>query len=184
MGLQMIPSTNARVLDAAASVFARHGFAQASVQSLADAAGYSKAGLLHHYSTKVILYGAVLTECRAQTERVRDQLADLPVGPVRDRRAIELLVDLALARPGLASLLLSTIAPSGENGPLELDDLGDNLLETLEPESANDLRRLRVTGAIVMLGVLAMDALRADRASAWRNEIIAASFDALGHRVA
>lgn len=168
------------IIDAAAVLFARHGFARTSVQAVADAADYSKAGLLHHFPTKIALHQAVLKECRAETERVRDRVAELPVGPERDRRSIELLVDLSLARPGIASLLLSTIVPMGDDEVSELDPIGDILFEAFDTEPMTDARHIRVIGALVALGVLAVEAHRCDRASPWRNEIIATSVDALG----
>jgi TetR/AcrR family transcriptional regulator len=50
-----------RVLDAALSVFARHGFGGARVDRIAEAAGMSKANLLYYFRTKEALYLAVLT---------------------------------------------------------------------------------------------------------------------------
>lgn len=177
------PATPA-VLDAAATLFARHGFTRTSVQAVADATGYSKAGLLHHFPTKLALHRAVLDECRSEIERVRNRVVDLTVGAERDRRAIELLVDLSLARPGLASLLLSTIVPMGDDDVSELDPLGDILFEAFDTASTTDARRIRVTGALVSLSVLSLEARRSDCTTAWRNEIIATSFDALGHSAA
>lgn len=168
-------------IDAAASLFARHGFARTSVQAVADAAGYSKAGLLHHFPTKLALHAAVVEACRTETARVRDRVAELPIGAERDRRTIELLVDLSLARPGLVSLLLSTIVPMGDDDTAPLDDLGDLLFEAFDDAPPTEARRIRVTGALVALGILALEARRCDNASPWRNEIIATSVDALGH---
>lgn len=167
-------------LEAAATLFARHGFDRTSVQAVADAAGYSKAGLLHHFPTKVALHTAVVDACRTETARVRDRVAALPVGADRDRRAIGMLVDLGLARPGLVSLLLSTIVPMGDEHTSSLDDLGDLLFEAFDDTPPPEARRIRVIGALVALGVLALEARRCDSASAWRNEIIATSVDALG----
>ncbi|MDF2897123.1 MAG: transcriptional regulator [Rhodococcus erythropolis] len=167
------------IIDAAATLFARHGFARTSVQAIADAADYSKAGLLHHFPTKIALHQAVLKECRAETQRVRDRVTELAVGPDRDRRSIELLVDLSLARPGIASLFLSTIVPMDDDIS-ELDPLGDVLFEAFDTEPATDARRIRVIGALVTLGVLAVEAHRCDRVTPWRNEIIETSIDALG----
>ncbi|PPF43363.1 TetR/AcrR family transcriptional regulator [Pseudoclavibacter sp. AY1F1] len=173
------PATSA-VIDAAAALFARYGFTRTSVQAVADATDYSKAGLLHHFPTKLALHKAVLEECRRETERVRDRVADLAVGEERDHRSIELLVDLSLARPGLASLLLSTIVPMGDDDVSDVEPLGDILFEAFDTEPMNDARRIRVTGALVALGVLALEARRSDCASPWRNEIIATSIDTLG----
>lgn len=174
------PTTTA-IVDAAAALFARHGFDRTAVQSVADATGYSKAGLLHHFPTKRALYEAVIAECTAETTRVRDRVAGSPADAARDRRAIELLVDLSLARPGLVSLLLSTIVPMGDDDVSDLDVLGDLLFEAFDDQPSTETRRIRVTGALVALGVLALEARRSDAASAWRNRIVDTSFDALGH---
>ncbi|WP_223694863.1 TetR/AcrR family transcriptional regulator [Leifsonia poae] len=173
--------TSTAIVDAAAALFARHGFDRTAVQSVADATGYSKAGLLHHFPTKRALYEAVIAECAAETARVRDRVVSLPVDAVRDRRAVELLVDLSLARPGLVSLLLSTIVPMGDDNVSDLDALGDLLYEAFDDQPPEESRRIRVTGALVALGVLALEARHMDVASAWRNQIIDTSFDALGH---
>jgi len=179
----MIPSASSALLDAAAGLFGRHGFDRTSVQAVADAAGYSKAGLLHHFPTKLALYQAVLQECRVESERVRDRVRSLPVGAERDRRAIELLVDLSLARPGLVSVLLSTVVPMGDDDTTELDALGDPLFEAFADAPPSGARQIRLTGALVTLGVLSLEARRSDNASEWRNEIVNTSFDTLGHSV-
>jgi TetR/AcrR family transcriptional regulator len=50
-----------RIMDAALSVFARHGFSGARVDRIAAAAGMSKTNLLYYFRTKEALYLAVLT---------------------------------------------------------------------------------------------------------------------------
>ncbi|MFF2267405.1 TetR/AcrR family transcriptional regulator [Cellulosimicrobium cellulans] len=186
----MIISVAPHIIDVAAGVFARHGYERTSVQAIADAAGYSKAGLLHHFPTKQALYEAVLKDCEAATDRVCRHARGLPVGPDRDRRAIELLVDLSLSRPGLVSLLLSSIVPMGDDDVSALTPLGDRLFEAFDSpptpsvrdsSPAPSVRYIRITGALVALGVLSLQARRTDTASETRNEIVQTSFDALGH---
>jgi AcrR family transcriptional regulator len=173
------------IVDRAAALFARHGFEQTSVQAVADAVGLSKAGLLHHYPSKDALRAAVLDQARALAQRSLDQVADMPLGPVRDRRAIEVLVDVALARPGLVALLLAPVTQFGDDrfgadpelaaGPA-LAAFGVDMATT-EPE-----RLVRVVGALAALAVLALAANHEDQVSAWRAHVIDTSFDALGHR--
>ncbi|WP_199725699.1 helix-turn-helix domain-containing protein [Nocardiopsis sp. Huas11] len=43
---------DAQIVDRAAGLFARHGFENTSVQQIADATGYSKAGVLRRFVTK------------------------------------------------------------------------------------------------------------------------------------
>jgi AcrR family transcriptional regulator len=192
---------DAEIVDRAAALFARHGFAQTSLQAVADAVGYSKAGLLHHFSSKEALHQAAQSLSRAQAQAVLDRVRRLPLGPERDRRAIEELVDVALTSPGLTALNLSHV-PSlgaalpdfrqGDDGGLVLEifgvDLGDR----------NPARLIRVVSALAALSVVALvadhiadcgadsvahhDPDHGATAAAWRNHIVAASFDALGHR--
>ncbi len=73
------------ILDRAAGLFARRGYAKTSVQDVADAVGLSKAGLLHHYPSKDALHEAVLAHAGALGRRVLDEVAHLPPGPVAPR---------------------------------------------------------------------------------------------------
>src|SRR3954464_9194357 len=91
------------ILDRAAALFARRGFAKTSIQDVADAVGLSKAGLLHHFPSKDALHEAVLANADALSARVLDQVGTLPLGALRDRRALEALLDVALAHPGLVA---------------------------------------------------------------------------------
>ena len=50
-----------RILDAALSVFAHHGFSGARLDEIAEAAGMSKPNLLYYFRSKDELYRAVLT---------------------------------------------------------------------------------------------------------------------------
>jgi len=102
-----------QILDRAAGLFARHGFAHTSLKDLADAVGLSKAGLLHHYPSKEALFDAAQEMGRAHSRRVLEQVLPLPSGPARDRRAVELLVDFALDRPGLIALASRAISALG-----------------------------------------------------------------------
>jgi AcrR family transcriptional regulator len=170
------------ILDTAASLFARYGFAQTSLQSIADEVGYSKAGLLHHYPSKVAIYDAVLEHSKAAMRRIQGKLAGQPGGPARDRDAIRMLVDLALVQPGLVALLLGTAVPlgAGESSP-ELSEIGLLLFRTFDEEVPAIERTIRVVGALGALGVLSLTALQADDASGWRDHIISTSYDTLGH---
>ncbi|RJQ72960.1 TetR/AcrR family transcriptional regulator [Pseudonocardiaceae bacterium YIM PH 21723] len=163
-----------RILDLAAALFALHGFERTSLQALADAVGLSKAGLLHHFPTKEALHAAALQCGRRQAQVVLDQVTDLPAGPRRDRRVLELLTDFALARPGIVSLLLRPITAPGEPG-LNDEDLR---IGELFAEDRPD-RHVRLIGALSAMGVLT---LVAGRVGATRDQIIDTCFDALGHR--
>ena len=169
------------ILDPAAALFARRGFAKTSVQDVADAVGLSKAGLLHHFPSKDALHAAVHAQACTLGRRVLDQLGDLPLGAVRDRRALEVLVDVALAHPGLVALMLAPVAdldaaePQPAVADLVLQAFGVRL-------TGDDERRVRVVGALAALAVLTLAARAEDRTTTWRRHIVATCFDALGHR--
>ena len=176
-------SDRTAIIDGAATVFARHGYDRTSVQAVADVTGYSKAGLLHHVSSKKDLYEAVLAECQAQMEHARDQVGDMPVGPARDRRTIEVFTELAFALPGHVALLLSTIAPTGDKVREEADAITPLLFEAFDGPGDVPLRRtVRVTGALVAVGALTLAARETGEPASWRDEIVETGYDALGHR--
>ncbi len=75
--------TRARVLDAAAPVFAEHGYAGASTRTLAAAAGVNIATLAYHFGGKEGLYAAVLDRIYEQLLAVDLSLDELPA----ERRA-------------------------------------------------------------------------------------------------
>jgi hypothetical protein len=68
----------------------------------------------------------------------------------------------------------------GDDDVSRLDPLADILFNAFDTAPVPDPRRIRVTGALVALSVLSLDARRCDSASLWRNDIIATSVDALG----
>ncbi|MGY1691965.1 TetR/AcrR family transcriptional regulator [Geodermatophilus sp. SYSU D01105] len=169
------------ILDRAAALFARRGFAKTSVQDIADAVGLSKAGLLHHFPTKDALHEAVLDQAATLGHRVLDQVGDLPPGPERDRYALEVLLDVALAHPGLVALMLAPATQLGAADPEHA--VTDLVLQAfgVDPETAETPRLVRVVGALAALAVLTLAAHSEDRITAWRQHIVATCFDALGH---
>jgi len=171
------------ILDRAAALFARRGFAKTSVQDVADAVGLSKAGLLHHYPSKDALHRAVLEQSAVLARRVLDAVSGLPVGPDRDRRALEVLVDVALAHPGMVSLLLAPLTTGEKEAAREVDAAGAAALQAfgVDPEAPVSERAIRVVGALSSLAVLSLAAHHEHETITWRPHIVATCFDALGH---
>jgi AcrR family transcriptional regulator len=172
------------ILDRAAALFARRGFAKTSVQDVADAVGLSKAGLLHHFPSKDALHEAVLAQADTLGTRVLDQVGDLPLGTARDRRALEVLVDVALAHPGLVALMLAPLMQGGEPASPELEAAATAAMQAfgVARDTTEPPRFVRVLGALAALAVLTLAAHAEDRTTAWRQHIVATCFDALGHR--
>ena len=172
------------IVDRAAALFARHGFAQTSVQSVADAVGLSKTGLLHHFPSKQALWDAVLAHAGALGEQAYDAVADLPPGRARDLRAVEVLVDIALSHPGLVALLLAPATRGSDDAGAPGTERGsDAALRAfgVDAATAEPQRFVRVVGALAALAVLSLAAHQAGQGAAWRSHVIATSFDALGH---
>ncbi|MCE4861269.1 TetR/AcrR family transcriptional regulator, partial [Campylobacter jejuni] len=88
--------------DRAAALFAKHGFAHTSLQQIADAVNYSKAGLLHHYPSKQAIYEAALKTGSDHMQSLLESVADIPVGIERDRAVVEASVDFTYDWPGLS----------------------------------------------------------------------------------
>jgi AcrR family transcriptional regulator len=179
------------IVDRAAALFARRGFEQTSVQAVADAVGLSKAGLLHHFPSKDALREAVLAQAQTLGRRVLEHVDGLPLGVARDRRAIEVIVDVALDHPGLVSLLLVPATQEGAADPADetAGDRADDVATAavlrafgVDAATADQERLVRVIGALSALAVLTLTAHTKDMTTLWRPLVVATCFDALGHR--
>ncbi|WP_432537831.1 TetR/AcrR family transcriptional regulator [Kineococcus arenarius] len=169
------------ILDTAAALFARHGFAETSVQRVADATGYSKTGLLHRFPTKDALQAAALAATLQRVRRVVDGVAASPPGPARDRAALEALTDLALARPGFTALALSSVS-RGEEQALPLTELADALFEAFAaPAPTGTERAVRLTSALGGLAIAALACRALQDTGAVRPLLVDAALGALGH---
>jgi len=180
--------TEDQILDRAAALLARRG-TRTSLQEIADSVGLSKAGLQYHFPTKDSLHSAVLAKAAGIGQLVLDVVADLPIGPERDLRAIEAWIDVALAHPGLVSLLLTPVsspvaAEPGDDGAEAVLASATAALAAfgVDPEAAPAERTVRVAAALAALGVLTLAAHQNDLTVAWRPHMVVACFDALGHR--
>jgi AcrR family transcriptional regulator len=184
------------ILDRAAGLFARHGFDHTSLKDLADAVELSKPGLLHHFPSKEALFDAAMAMGRRQGQEVLERATRVPAGPERDRRAVELLVDFALERPGLIALASRGISTLGDGDDTGVDLGGDPedsrfsgieqpVLAALgvDPTSAGDEpeRLVRVVGMLAALAVLSLSANHVNEKAGWRPHIITTCLDALGH---
>jgi AcrR family transcriptional regulator len=180
MARQFRQQVDQGIVDSAAALFAQHGFAQTSLQSLADAVGLSKAGLLHHFPSKEALFAAAIEEVRSHGRRVVEQVADLAPGPERDRLVIEEMADIALSRPGLVALLLRPLTTLDPDVTADADVFAYEAFG-VDPDSTAPDRLIRVTGALGALAVLCLAAHQIGDRSRWRAHIITTCFDALGH---
>jgi AcrR family transcriptional regulator len=170
------------ILEAAAILFARHGFKETSVQRIADAVGYSKTGLLHRYPSKETLQQAVVDRALQAAREISDEVAAVPPGAERDRAGIIRIARLALENPGMVALILSglTTDRDAEIGQA-LHEIGRAVFEIFAVGPESDPRRLiRVIGALGGLAVAAISVRDKVPAEAL-SELADVGFDALGH---
>ncbi len=81
-----------RILEAAMTVFRRHGFRRSSIEETAEAAGLTRQALYHHFKSKEALFRAVI-------ERVHDgALADGAAAAERAEAAGKTLADIVIAQ--------------------------------------------------------------------------------------
>jgi AcrR family transcriptional regulator len=172
------------ILETAASLFARHGFKETSVQRIADAVGYSKTGLLHRYPTKEALQDAVIDRALAELRAITAVVTDLTPGPDRDRAALNGIAHLAMRRPGSVRLLLSGLLGEKEDGVGQaLGEVGHGVFEAFALDHETDpARALRVIGALGALAVARIALLDKDLGGdAASSRLVEIAFDALGH---
>ncbi|WP_176630711.1 TetR/AcrR family transcriptional regulator [Desulfolutivibrio sulfoxidireducens] len=103
-----------RILEAAAEVFAREGFAGARVEHIAKAAGVNKAGLYYHVGNKARLFEEVMVEHFAEVASRMERAVASSEDP--SRRLDALVRSLAEAfeeKPARARIMLIEIARGG-----------------------------------------------------------------------
>lgn len=173
---------DAEIIDRAAGLFARHGFERTSIQQIADALGYSKAGLLHHYASKQALYDAVLNTHEALADETFAAIERVPAGVARDRAFVESSIDFWFDWPGIAALG-QRWSIDGTGDEPRLTRIGLKLFATLGIDvNAPDMERLvRVFAATSGSGFASRMATNLDLRRELRDHIVATAMDALGH---
>ena len=171
------------ILETAATLFARHGFKETSIQRVADAVGYSKTGLLHRFPTKEALQDAVVERALTDMRAIAAAAEGLPVGPARDRVVITGVARLARARPGAVALLLSALMSAPDSDMLQ--QVGGVVFAAfgVDDQCVTDVELPRLLRIIGALGALAVTAVAmADKLGPEAlGGIVEVSYDALGH---
>ena len=140
------------ILDVAAGIFAQHGYAQTSVQQVADAVGYSKAGLLHRFGSKEAMYLAGLETGTALVDEILGESSALPFDEDRTRSILEIFTAQAIRHPGMVQMLLRAFEPSNDGpGKEQIRELGYRLLALLNPPFSTPVERLRVVLAMQLI---------------------------------
>ena len=144
------------IVDVAAGLMARPVAESTSLQSIAEASGYSKAGVLHHFASKDAVVAGVVSRCEELVRDVRTSAEVLPLGLERDEVVVTALAGLADQQPGCAALLL-TSATLGQDTALgrSLHQVAVDLFAAFGVVEGSDdpARVLAVTGALGALAV-------------------------------
>lgn len=130
-----------QILEAAEELFARLGYAGASLDAIAERAGMSKQRILHYHPTKQALYEAVVGD-------LESYLADLldPDAASEELPGVEAWIDKLAARPTLAHLILNEVASPDASSPprafmrfaSRITDSFEVLLRRLAPQADPD----------------------------------------------
>ena len=101
-------ATTKAILDAARALFASHGYAEVSVDQIAERAGYAKGAFYHHFSSKQDLFEQVLDGIQAQLALLVARRAQrAPAAPLPRALARNILDYLEGAiHPGVRRILL------------------------------------------------------------------------------
>jgi len=113
-----LPLQRRRLLEAAAAVFARSGYAEATAEAIARQAGMSKATFYEHFANKEACILVLFDEAATETLRV---MAEATVAAGDDPRArlrasIDAFLDMLAEHPAEAQTLLVEIIGAGAAG--------------------------------------------------------------------
>jgi len=189
-------ATRAQVLDAAITCLVDYGYSSSPTTRIAEQAGVSRGGQLHHFPTKAILFseaiGHLARERLAQLER---DAAAQPHNTDRTRAALELLWGTFSGPLFQAALELWVAARTDEElrralAPMERE-IGRRILEVareiFSPEhvARSDFETLLLVSFNCMRGIAAVQCYEADavrRERHWRGtrEVLAALFERTG----
>ena len=152
------PGTRDRLFAAAATEFAARGFAGASVDRIAAAAGVNKAMLYYHFKSKARLYSEVL---RDMFEAVASRLPQARVRGAdpadRIRAVVVAIAREAEARPHFPSIWLREIAEGGTHVDTDTMAVIAGILKHVAAavDAGVAARRFRATNPLlVQLGIV------------------------------
>jgi AcrR family transcriptional regulator len=112
-----------RILDAAMTVFRRHGFRRSSIEQAAEAAGLTRQALYHHFKSKEALFRAVLERLHESAlaagsaaanakEREGGNLADILIAQITAR--FSLLISSLEGSPHIEELFSEHLVHAGD----------------------------------------------------------------------
>ena len=136
-----------QLLDAAAQVFARRGYAEAQMDEIAAAADTSKGGLYFHFPTKEALIAAVIGRAgdilRRRVQRAMSAAGSDPVA--RADAALSTLVDTLSAHRSLARVLAAETLGGSAAARARVAEIEGEYVKIIAEELRNALTLGRLT---------------------------------------
>jgi AcrR family transcriptional regulator len=127
----------ARLFAAAAAVFARVGYAEASAEAISREAGMSKATFYEHFANKEECILALFDEAAEQVRRAIAEGAQTGDSPeTRIRNGIKAFIDALVAYPDHARTLLVEIIGAGPRATARRDAILETFADMLMEQSA------------------------------------------------
>ncbi|HET7689256.1 MAG TPA: helix-turn-helix domain-containing protein [Nocardioidaceae bacterium] len=111
------------IIDVAAGMFARHGYAQTSLAHVAAEVGYSKAGLIKRFGNKEGLFSAIVDAGVTIADAVVAASQEMPEGRERQRLMLVLSMEVALDHVGLMELVLNSFEAGSDLPAIEVFQL-------------------------------------------------------------
>ena len=109
-------NTRQRLLEAALSVFARHGYERATVDQIVHEAGFSKGAFYVHFERKEDLFWTMFEERMVRQQQAFREAAT-PGAPVRDtlRAVLRAVFDLERQEPAWPAMFAEFLAHASRN---------------------------------------------------------------------
>jgi AcrR family transcriptional regulator len=132
-----------RLLEAAAAVFARAGYAEASAEAIAREAGMSKATFYEHFANKEECILALFDEAAAETLKVMAEAAGAAGSDSRKRMeaGAKAFLEMLAEHPNESQTVLVEIIGAGELGAERRDNILATFAQAIDAENANAARK-------------------------------------------
>jgi AcrR family transcriptional regulator len=128
-----------RLLEAAARVFARAGYADASAEAIAREAGMSKATFYEHFANKEECILALFDDAAAETLEAMGKAASAAGHDSRKRMeaGAKAFVEMLAEHPNESQTLLVEIIGAGDRGAERRDNILATFAQAIDAENAN-----------------------------------------------
>jgi AcrR family transcriptional regulator len=141
-----------RILDAAATVFARYGYRRASMDAVAAEAGLSRQGLYRHFAAKEALFAAVVEDINRGAEAAADEGTAAARGAGKDAASVlaamiggrySFFAERVMGSPHAAELMEESHRLSAAIVQQGQRDFRDQLEATIEGEAKRKTLKLK-----------------------------------------